>query len=78
MTFVFRGYLGIGRRGTGHSLTPLRVELVRSQRNRELLEAHYGCRAKFKSPRNALVFRASEGSVLKVPQKEEVMVSSWE
>jgi AraC-like DNA-binding protein len=52
--------LGIGRRGTGISIHPLRLELTRSPKDRELLETHYGCRAKFKSERNALVFRASD------------------
>jgi len=52
--------LGIGRRGTGNSIIPLRVELTRATKDRELIEAHFGCRAKFKSPRNALVFRASD------------------
>jgi AraC-like DNA-binding protein len=52
--------LGIGRRGTGIAVNPLRLELTRSPKDRELLETHYGCRAKFKSERNALVFRASD------------------
>jgi AraC-like DNA-binding protein len=52
--------LGIGRRGTGNSLTPLRVELTRASGDRELLETHYGCRVKFKAGRNAVVFRAND------------------
>jgi AraC-like DNA-binding protein len=52
--------LGIGRRGTGSRINPLRVELTRSPKDRELLETHYGCRANFKSGRNALIFRASD------------------
>jgi AraC-like DNA-binding protein len=52
--------LGIGRRGTGTALAPLRVELVRAPKDRELIEGHFGCRAKFKSARNALVFRTGD------------------
>ena len=52
--------LGIGRRGTGNSISPLRVDLARAARDRELLETHYGCRVKFKASRNAVVFRASD------------------
>lgn len=52
--------LSIGRRGVGATLTPLRVELVRPPTGREMLEAHFGCRAKFRAVRNALVFRESD------------------
>lgn len=52
--------LGIGRRGTGERLLPLRVELARPAAHRELLEAHYGCRVHFKADRNALVFRSPD------------------
>jgi AraC-like DNA-binding protein len=51
---------GIGRRGTDGQLTPLRLELARPAQNRELLETHFGCRVRFKSSRNALVFRSSD------------------
>jgi AraC-like DNA-binding protein len=49
--------LGIGRRGTGQAVTPLRLELARPPLHRPLFEAHYGCPVRFKTPRNALVFR---------------------
>jgi len=51
---------GIGRRGTGNSIAPLRIELARAPKDRELIESHFGCRAKFKSGRNALVFRTGD------------------
>jgi AraC-like DNA-binding protein len=52
--------LGIGRRGTGQPLQPLRVELARPPAQREVLEAHYGCRVHFRAARNALVFRKGD------------------
>jgi AraC-like DNA-binding protein len=52
--------LSIGRRGVGATLTPLRVELTRPPIHREMLEAHFRCRARFKAARNALVFRESD------------------
>jgi AraC-like DNA-binding protein len=52
--------LAIGRRGTEGTITPLRLELMRPTGNRELLEKHFGCRVKFKSGRNALVFRGKD------------------
>ncbi len=50
----------IARKGTDGHITPLRVELTRAPRLRELLENHYGCRVRFKAGRNALVFRSSD------------------
>ena len=52
--------LTIGRNGTGHPITPLRLDLSRPAQHREILEAHYRCRVKFKTDRNALVFRATD------------------
>ena len=57
---VFASTLEIGRRGTGQPLHPLRVELKRNPAHREIHEAHYGCRVKFKAPRNAIVFRTAD------------------
>jgi AraC-like DNA-binding protein len=50
----------IGRRGTGCPMTPLRIELVRAPEHREMVETHFGCRAKFEANHNALVFRNSD------------------
>ena len=52
--------LAIGRRGTDDQVTPLRLELTRPAQHRELLEAHFDCRVRFKAGRNALVFRSSD------------------
>jgi AraC-like DNA-binding protein len=52
--------LGIGRRGTGQAVTPLRLELARPVVRRPLFEGHYGCPVRFKAARNALVFRRSD------------------
>jgi AraC-like DNA-binding protein len=57
---VFASVLELGRRGTGQPLHPLRVELKRNPAHREIHEAHYGCRVKFKAPRNAIVFRTAD------------------
>ncbi len=50
----------IGRRGTEGQMVPLRLELTRAAPHRELLEAHFGCRVRFKAGRNALVFRDAD------------------
>jgi AraC-like DNA-binding protein len=49
--------LALGRRGTGERIKPLRLELNRPAKNREMLEEHFGCRAQFKAGRNAIIFR---------------------
>lgn len=51
---------GVGRRGTDGEITPLRLELTRSVKHREMLERHFGCRVCFKADRNALVFRSKD------------------
>src|SRR2546428_1950604 len=50
----------IGHRGTEGNVKPLRVELIRPVRHREVLEAHFGSRVRFKAERNVLVFRSSD------------------
>jgi len=50
----------IGHRGTDGNVKPLRVELIRPVRHRELLEAHFGSRVRFKTERNVLVYRSSD------------------
>jgi AraC-like DNA-binding protein len=52
--------LSIGRRGTDGQIKPLRLELNRPNRHREVLDAHFGCRVRFSAGRNALVFRGSD------------------
>ena len=56
----FSWILAIGQRGVGTPISPLRLELTRSGTHRGLIEAHFGCRARFKADRDALVFRTSD------------------
>jgi AraC-like DNA-binding protein len=52
----FARVLDIARRGTGGPVTPRRVELRGEARNRQMYEAHFGCRAKFAARENTIVF----------------------
>jgi len=52
--------LNVGRQGSDGEIIPLRLELTRPASHRGLLERHFGCRARFKADRNALVFRSSD------------------
>jgi len=70
---VFSWILGIGRRGSDGQIVPRRLELTRAAQDRELLESHFGCRVRFKSPRNALVFRNDDLDRPFVTQNEELL-----
>ena len=65
--------LNVGRRGTDGEITPLRLELTRPAKHRELLEGHFGCRVRFKADRNALVFRSSDLDRPFVTHNEELL-----
>ncbi|PTY08557.1 AraC family transcriptional regulator [Opitutaceae bacterium EW11] len=52
--------LNIARRGIGTTLTPVRVEFRRPATDLAVYERHFGCKVKFKSSQNALVFRAAD------------------
>jgi hypothetical protein len=57
---AFMSALALGRRGTRQRLHPLRVELRRKADHREIYEAYYDCRVRFKARRNAIFFRSSD------------------
>jgi len=56
----FAWIVGIGHRGTGRPLNPKRMELQRAPAHREMYEAHFRCRVKFKSNQNALIFSSPD------------------
>jgi AraC-like DNA-binding protein len=65
--------LNVGRRGSDGEIKPLRLELRRAAKHRELLETHFGCRVRFKADRNALVFRSSDLDRPFVTQNDEMV-----
>jgi AraC-like DNA-binding protein len=56
----FASLVELGRRGTGQSLTPLRVELARSGSKAEEHRAFFGCPISFNAARNLLVMRSAD------------------
>jgi hypothetical protein len=50
----------IGRRGTGRTVNPSRVELRRQETDRRLYEEYFGCPVRFAARRNKLFFRAED------------------
>lgn len=65
--------LNVARRGSDGEITPLRLDLTRPVKHRELLEGHFGCRVCFKADRNALVFRSSDLDHPFVTHNEELV-----
>ena len=70
---VLSWILTVGQRGTDGQVAPLRMELTRPPKHRELLEGHFGCRVRFKADRNALVFRSSDLDRPFVTHNEELL-----
>ena len=70
---VLSWILTVGQRGTDGQVAPLRLELTRHPRHRELLEGHFGCRVRFKADRNAQVFRSSDLDRPFVTHNEELL-----
>lgn len=63
---VLASMLDLGRRGTGTTLTPRRVELARERANSTALRRYFGCDIVFDAPIDQLVFDAS---ALALPMK---------
>ncbi|MBI3416225.1 MAG: AraC family transcriptional regulator [Verrucomicrobia bacterium] len=70
---VLSWILSVGRHGTDDQITPLRVELARSAKQRAIFENHYGCRVRFKADRNALIFRSRDLDCPFVTHNEELL-----
>jgi AraC-like DNA-binding protein len=56
----FAWAVAIGRRGTGQTLRPKRIEFQRPEANRAMYEEHFGCPVVFDARENLLVFRAED------------------
>lgn len=50
----------IGRRGTGHPVTPIRVEFKRKPEHREIFAAYFGCPVRFNAEGNAMIFKKAD------------------
>ncbi len=69
----FAWVLTIARQGTGTRISPLRVELVQSRAHTKALERFFGCLVVCGSPRNAIVFRASDAALPFVTRNAELL-----
>jgi AraC-like DNA-binding protein len=65
--------LNVGQQGSDGAIVPLRLELTRPVKDRDLLERHFGCRVRFKADRDALVFRSSDLDRPFVTHNEELV-----
>jgi AraC-like DNA-binding protein len=65
--------LCIARHGTGTRVTPLRLELARRPAHEKILRRHFGCAIVFGTPRNAIVFRASDAELPFVTRNADLL-----
>ncbi|MGY2734681.1 AraC family transcriptional regulator ligand-binding domain-containing protein [Sphingomonas sp. UYP23] len=69
----FAFLLAILRQGTGRSLSPLRIDLVRRSPGSDLHRAHFGCPVRYDAARNALVLRSSDCDLPFVEQNPQML-----
>ena len=58
MSFAY--LLELGRRGTGHKIVPLRVELARPDTFRLVYDNAFECPIRYSAPRNLIILRSSD------------------
>src|ERR1700722_2830284 len=56
----FAWIVGIGRRGTGRTVLPRRVEFQRPESQRKMYESHFQCPGKFGARHNVLIFKKAD------------------
>jgi AraC-like DNA-binding protein len=71
--YCFAWLLTIARHGSGTRLSPLRLEFVQPRSHSKAIERHFGCPAVCGTPRNALVFRASDAQCPFVTRNAELL-----
>jgi AraC-like DNA-binding protein len=69
----FAWILSIGRVGSGTTLVPLRVELMRQEANSEAIRQTLGCPVIFNAPCNTIVFRAEDAALPFVTRNAELL-----
>ncbi len=69
----FAWVVTIARHGSGTSIAPLRVELVKPRKHMKALERFFGCAVVCAKARNAMVFRASDAALPFVTRNAELL-----
>jgi AraC-like DNA-binding protein len=69
----FAWVLSVVRHGTGTRLSPLRVEFVQPRPHVKAIERHFGCPVICGTPRNAIVFRATDAQRRFVTRNAELL-----
>src|SRR6266511_3811656 len=70
---VLSWIFGVGRRGTDGQITPLRLELARPVKHRELLESRVGCLGRFGADRSAVVYHSSDAARAQVSHHDRLL-----
>jgi AraC-like DNA-binding protein len=70
---VFALVTELGRRGTRTRLNPKRIELTRRAERQNRFEEYFGCRVKYRAPRDALILRAADLELPFVTHNDELL-----
>ncbi len=68
---IFAGVVALAKRGTGRSVSPLRLELTRRRANEVMLRRHFGCPIRFDAPAEVLVFEEAALALPMVTQNAQ-------
>jgi len=69
----FAWVLSTARVGTGTRISPVRVEFVQPRAHVKTIERHFGCPVVFGTPRNAIIFRATDANRPFVTRNAELL-----
>jgi len=69
----FAWVLSTARVGTGTRISPVRVEFVQSRAHVKTIERHFGCPVVCGTPRNAIIFRATDANRPFVTRNAELL-----
>jgi AraC-like DNA-binding protein len=70
---AFAWLLSVARHGTGTRLSPLRLEFMEARAHSKAIARHFGCPVLCGTPRNAIVFRASDAQREFVTRNAELL-----
>jgi hypothetical protein len=69
----FAWVLSTARLGTGTRISPLRMEFVQPPAHVKTIERHFGCPVVYGAPRNAIIFRVTDGNHSFVTRNAELL-----
>jgi AraC-like DNA-binding protein len=71
--YRFAWVLSIARHGSGTRISPIRTEFTQPHSHRKAIEQYFGCPVVYGTPRNAIVFRASDARCPFITRNAELL-----